>query len=189
MTVEAPTETKTSQRLECPACGEKAKRVSAATLGALLKDEFAKQFATTIHSCCNTSGQGCKPIDRNTGWRFCAAIDCDLVYFAEEGDATFTKSQLKVPVGLKETSGERPLCYCFGHSVATIKAELRAQGSSNALDDIRTKMKDPGCRCETKNPAGSCCLGSVARGIEIAQQELASNGSNVPHESTSPPTI
>lgn len=102
----------------------------------------------------------------------CDSPDCDVVYFSEEGDTNFTKSQLKVSVGVKETTGERPLCYCFKHSVASIKEELRTKGRSDALDDIRAKMKDPGCHCETSNPSGSCCLGSVGRGIEIAQKEL-----------------
>jgi copper chaperone CopZ len=40
------------------------------------------------------------------------------------------------------------------------------------LEDIRRKMKDPGCACEVTNPSGSCCLGAVGRGIETAKAEL-----------------
>ncbi|MFN4261654.1 MAG: mercuric transporter MerT family protein [Gemmataceae bacterium] len=172
MTVETQTETKTARRVECPSCGKKAKQVRTVTLGALLKEEFAKRFTADGHSCCGTTGEGCQPINGDTGWRFCDSQDCDVVYFSEEGDTTFTKSQLKVPVGVKEQAGDRPLCYCFGHSVASIKKELRTKGRSDALEDIRAKMKVPGCRCERENPSGSCCLGSVAKGIKIAQEEL-----------------
>jgi copper chaperone CopZ len=77
-----------------------------------------------------------------------------------------------VPVGIKEKAGDRPLCYCFGHSVATIEQELRTKGRSDALEDIRRKMKTPGCACEVKNPSGSCCLGTVRKGIEAAKSEL-----------------
>ncbi len=108
-----------------------------------------------------------------------------MVYFTEEGDTQFTKPQLKVSVGVKESSGERPLCYCFGHSVGSIKEELRMKGHSDALDDIRAKMKDPGCHCETSNPSGSCCLGSVTKGIRIAQEEL---GLNAPKTTTASTT-
>lgn len=173
------TETKTARRVECPSCGKKAKRVSPVTLGAVLRDEFAEPFAADGQSCCDSNGEGCKPVTGDTGWRFCDSPDCDVVYFSEEGDTHFTKSQLKVPVGVKETSGERPLCYCFGHSVGSIKEELRTKGRSDALEDIRAKMKDPGCHCETSNPSGSCCLGSVTKGIQIAQEELGMNDSNV----------
>lgn len=72
-------------------------------------------------------------------YRFCGSQDCDVVYFAD--GQVFTKSNLKVQVGVKEVSGERPLCYCLGHSVASIKKELRTKGRSDALDDIRAKMK------------------------------------------------
>lgn len=167
----------------CPSCGQQAKRVSPVTLRALLKEQFAAQISSGDHSCCDSNGEGCNPIHADTGWRFCNSPDCDVVYFSEEGNAKFTKSQLKVPVGVKETSGERTLCYCFGHSVASIKNELSTKSHTDALDDIRTKMKDPGCHCETSNPSGSCCLGSVSKGIQVAQEELCMNDSNLTPDS------
>lgn len=146
------------------------------TLRALLMDQHDGHFdVPETHSGCEATEateSGCKPAGNDTGWRFCDASNCDVVYFAEQTDATFAKSDLRVEVGVKETAGERRLCYCFGHSVASIKQELRANGRSDALEDIRTKMATPGCRCETENPSGSCCLGSVAKGVKIAQEEL-----------------
>ena len=174
-----------TKRIQCPSCGCKAKRVSTSTIGALLDDDLAEQFTAGSRSCCATEGKGCASIKEDTGWRFCSSQDCDVVYFIEEGDTQFTKSQLKVSVGVKESSGERPLCYCFGHSVGSIKEELRMKGHSDALDDIRAKMKDPGCHCETSNPSGSCCLGSVTKGIRIAQEEL---GLNAPKTTTASTT-
>ncbi|WP_417735466.1 mercuric transporter MerT family protein [Roseiconus lacunae] len=174
----------TTTRVECPACGYKAKRVSTSTIGALLDDELDEQYVTDSQSCCATEGAGCASIKEDTGWRFCPSQNCDVVYFTEQGDRQFTKSQLKVSVGVKESSGERPLCYCFGHSVGSIKEELVTKNRSDALDDIRARMKDPGCHCETSNPSGSCCLGSVAKGIAIAQEEIRMNDSTVTLAST-----
>ncbi len=165
----------TEKRLHCPVCDNQANSVSTVTLGALLSDEFAEQFKRDGQSCHAPNGEGCVSVQGDTGWRFCDTTDCDVVYFSEESDTAFTKSQLKVSVGVKETSSERPLCYCFKHSVATIKEELRTTGNSAALEDIRVKMKDLGCHCETGNPSGICCLGSVGKGIKIAQEELAMN--------------
>ena len=141
----------TTTATECPTCGKTGKPVSPTTLRALLKDEVVGRVA-------------------ETEYRFCDAKDCASVYYGN--GQTFTKSELKVAVGVKETCGERPLCYCFGHSVGTITAELRTKGRSDALDDIRRKMKDPGCACEVTNPSGSCCLGTVAKGVETAKAEL-----------------
>ena len=94
------------------------------------------------------------------------------MYYGESGQ-TFTKSQLESRCRRgRKPGGERPLCYCFGHSVATITEELRTKDESDALEDIRRKMKDPGCSCDVKNPSGSCCLGTVAKGIETAKAEL-----------------
>lgn len=176
--------TKPTQRVRCPLCNTPAKRVSAVTLRALLKDEFASQLTTAEQVPCDPSEQGCRPLTADTGWRFCDLVSCDVVYFAEDGTTTFRKPQLKVTVGVKETTGERPLCYCFGHSVATIKSELQSKGRSVALQDVRKKMKGPGCHCETLNPSGSCCLGAVKKGIEIAQSELGPSSSEAHSRST-----
>ena len=165
-----------SVRICCPACGARGKPVGSVTIRSLLKDEFAEQVRGTGSEEGGTSSgseaAGCQPAEADSCWRFCESPGCDVVYFSECDDRQFTKSQLKVEVGIKETSGERPLCYCFGHSVESMKRELRRTGTCTALDDIRAKMKNSGCRCETENPSGSCCLGSVAHGLKIAQQEL-----------------
>src|SRR5262245_39958333 len=145
----------TATATECPKCRKKGKAVQALTLRALLKDEFIGQAA-------------------EADYHFCAAEECDVVYFGNR--LIFTRPQLKVPVGVKETSGERPLCYCFGPSVASIKEELQAKGRSDALEDIRRQMRHPGCRCEVTDPSGSCCLGSVARGIDIARGGTGNGG-------------
>lgn len=138
---------------QCPRCRTDGKKVSAVTLNALVKDEIRERIAA------------------DTEYSFCDAKGCDVVYFTASAE-TITTVQLAVAIGVKLASGERPLCYCFGHSVASIKDEIRAKGRSDALDDIRQKMKDPGCACESKNPSGACCLGVVGKGIETAMVEL-----------------
>ena len=145
--------TSSSTAVRCPQCSNRGKTVQPLTVRSLLKDDAVGQAA-------------------DLEYRFCDSKGCDVVYFGQQ--QTIVKSDLKVPVGVKEASGERPLCYCFGHSVATIKNEPRTKARSDALADIRQKIKDPGCRCETENPSGACCLGSVADGIETAKAELGS---------------
>src|SRR5437870_5259246 len=97
----------TTTTAECPGCGKKAKAVKPLTLRALLKGPFTGQVA-------------------HAGYHFCDAQDCTVIYFGQ--GQSFTASHLRVSVGLKEATGERPLCYCFDHSVASIKGELRTKG-------------------------------------------------------------
>lgn len=98
-------ETSTGKRTQCPACGTKAKRIGPTTLRALLKSEFARGIGVAESPSCCTSPDsdtsGCKPVTGDTGWRFCDSRDCDVVYFSEQGETTFAKSQLKVAVGVK----------------------------------------------------------------------------------------
>lgn len=168
----------TQTRLVCPSCATKGKRVGLATLRALLKEEFAREFTGGEQASCD-GGPGCSPLGGDTGWRFCDSQECDVVYFSETSDRTFLKCHLHVPVGVKEKAGDRPLCYCFGHSIASIKEEFRAKGHSDALQHVRAKMEDPGCRCVTENPSGACCLGSVTKGVEIAREELTMSDSEI----------
>ena len=127
----------------CPECGITGKPVGRVTLEALLKSKNRNRI----------DGEG---------YRFCAEPGCGTVYFDSNSPSSFTRDDLTVPVGRKETSGPRPICYCFGFSIEQIEEEIRATGQCGVEDRIRARMKS-GCDCETKNPQGSCCLGSVAR--------------------------
>ena len=121
-----PVEATTQTRLVCPSCGTKGRRVGLATLRALLKEEFVREFSGGEQASCDAKSNGdpgCSPLGGDTGWRFCDSLECDVVYFSETSDRTFLKCHLHVPVGVKEKAGDRPLCYCFGHSVATITSD------------------------------------------------------------------
>lgn len=133
---------KKATEFHCPSCGAAGKPVKVVTLRALLKPEKSAEIA-------------------NKAYFFCGSPMCDTVYFSEDGSRTFFKADLTVRVGVKEVSPPRPLCYCFGHSVEGIFADVERTGKSTAVDEITRRIKEEGCSCETKNPAGSCCLGTV----------------------------
>ena len=90
---------------------------------------------------------------KNQGYYFCENPACDVVYFGED-NAVIPKSQLRTAVGIKESSPDTLLCYCFGVT--------RADVSNNpAIKDYVVKMTKEGvCSCETSNPSGRCCLKS-----------------------------
>lgn len=57
--------------------------------------------------------------------------------------------------------GRRLVCYCFDESEESIRAELREQGRSGAVERVRAHIAARRCACDVKNPRGVCCLGEL----------------------------
>jgi len=127
----------------CPRCAEKGKTVSLITVGSMAK----------------TSVEAHK-LARRSYW-LCRNPDCSVVYFAP--GITVEKAELRVPVNFKEKNYDGPVCYCFNHTVASIRAEIQSTGRSTAQTAITREIQAGRCACEVKNPAGSCCLGDITR--------------------------
>ena len=103
---------------------------------------------------------------RTPAWErafFCQEPTCPVVYFdgvAEHID----KTEVRVAVFQKETDPNRPVCYCFEHSVAEVLDAEREDGSIRVVDEITAACRRGLDRCEETNPQGRCCLGNV-RGL------------------------
>jgi hypothetical protein len=83
---------------------------------------------------------------------FCEAPDCDVVYFSEDGWTAACKD-VRTTIGLKNPSdGEALICYCFG--VGNDEAAANPEVKTYVIN----KTKAQACACETRNPAGRCCL-------------------------------
>lgn len=130
----------------CPITGKRGKRVSLITVQSLVRPDYVTRIE-----------------DRE--WYFCDLPDCDVVYFAENGQ-TLRKDALKVRVGLKERQAPRLVCYCFDHTVEGIHEEIKCTGRSTVGTAITAKVQAGECHCETMNPKGSCCLGDVAKVVK-----------------------
>lgn len=61
------------------------------------------------------------------------------------------------------------ICYCFNHSKKELFESIKNQNEMEVVNDIKSKMKDPGCFCETANPSGKCCLADVMTFIKVAK--------------------
>ena len=94
--------------------------------------------------------------DKKQGYYFCEDPNCDVVYFGEDG-SVINRSEVRTTVGVKESSGDAPLCYCFGIS----KEDFNSNPSLR--DFVVQKTKGGLCSCETSNPSGRCCLGDFPR--------------------------
>ena len=135
----------------CPACGMKGKTVPLLTVKNLVRDH------TRVVASCSYS--------------FCRTANCEIVYFCNQ--AAFTKADLKVRVGIKETAAPIPLCYCFDYSCEDICRDIEATGETSVLEKIKTEVQGGFCACEVKNPSGTCCLGDITRAIQEAKKRAA----------------
>ena len=103
---------------------------------------------------------------------FDSSPDCEIVYYSNEHDSYFTKKDVRIRVGIKESEPPNPICYCFGHTVESARAEIQATGRSTVVAEITKEIQAGQCACEVKNPSGKCCLGDVTRaandGLRIA---------------------
>ncbi|MBI3099588.1 MAG: hypothetical protein HYY93_15375 [Planctomycetes bacterium] len=75
---------------------------------------------------------------------------------------------MKVRFGARDKDSPRTVCYCFGHTVESIREEVERTGRSTVAASITAKVKAGECRCETMNPKGGCCLGEVQKAVRDA---------------------
>jgi hypothetical protein len=62
---------------------------------------------------------------------------------------------------MTEFNKEGLICYCFKQSKQELFNAIGSGNEKDILDDIKSKMKNPGCFCETANPSGKCCLADI----------------------------
>jgi hypothetical protein len=61
------------------------------------------------------------------------------------------------------------ICYCFKKSKKELFDAVKNGEENLIVDDIKSKMKNPGCFCEKSNPSGKCCLADVQAFIKKAK--------------------
>ena len=132
---------------------------------------------TAVDAICPTNGVVGKKVDLQTvksllslplnvlggkSYRFCADADCPTVYYSEDGTQLFTESDLRERVYQKHADDEEiSICYCFQHSLGSIRNEIAESGGSTVVAEITAGIKAGQCACDIRNPQGSCCLGNV----------------------------
>jgi hypothetical protein len=103
-------------------------------------------------------------------YKVCRNPDCPVVYFVR--GIAIDKTELRVPVNFKEKNYDGPVCYCFNHTLASIRAEIQSTGRSTVQAAITKEIQAGRCACEVKNPAGACCLGDIARAVRSVVVKL-----------------
>lgn len=139
----------------CVRCGAKGRAVSLATLMSLLKPEALERLTTDQYN-------------------FDPSPECEVVYFSNAANSYFVKDDLTVRVGIKEKDEPIPLCYCFGHTLETARAEIVATGISTVSESITREIQAETCECGIRNPSGACCLGEVHKAIDGLLDDMQS---------------
>jgi Zinc binding domain len=98
-------------------------------------------------------------------YRFCPDPHCDVVYFSADGQG-FTTAEVRVPVWQKLPFGDRPICYCFGESEASMRSAIASGEGDRVIDRIREHIAAERCACSVRNPRGACCLGDVIAAVK-----------------------
>ena len=145
---------KKSSKAICPSCGHTSQAVKARTVRQLITNPGGVNLVANQYF-------------------FCAQPGCELVYFALQSDQSFSKSDLTVRVGAKETEDPIPVCYCFGHSRGSIRDEIERNGHSEVVEEIRGEIAASNCACDVKNPSGKCCLGEVTKAVREIEATIA----------------
>lgn len=113
------------------------------------------------------------------GFYFCETSTCQCVYFNNVQQIYLHKEDIKVSVGIKETEGSIPVCYCFNWTKDRIFDQIKQQEYSTVIQEITTKVKAGECSCEIKNPSGKCCLGEVNKMIKNGMELYSKGGEKI----------
>jgi len=138
-----------------------------------------------LNPVCPTNGIAGKRVDKQTiksllglplyelrsdQYFFCRAGDCPTVYYSTDGTQIFEEVDLRERVYQKHIDDESIfVCYCFQHTPAEIRQELRDTGNSTIAASITRGIQAGQCGCDIRNPQGSCCLGNVNNFVKSLQ--------------------
>jgi hypothetical protein len=115
------------------------------------------------------------PLTRMTSseYRFCRDPHCPTVYYSLDGTQRFSEPDMREKVYQKHPGDEDVfVCYCFRHTIGSIRAELVATGSTSVIEAINTGIQAGKCACDIRNPQGTCCLGNVRAVVLRLQEEM-----------------
>lgn len=126
----------------CRSCLANSRAVSRKTVLLMLKPELLEQAMTG-------------------NYNFCSTADCSVVYFDDQGGNSFSIDELRLRVGIKSREDPISLCYCFGFEESHLRDEIVRTGLTTVPEKILKLIREGLCACESRNPAGVCCLGEV----------------------------
>jgi hypothetical protein len=109
---------------------------------------------------------------RPTSYYFCPTEQCAVVYFTQDGEQSFREEELRERVYQKHPHDDEALiCYCFRHTLGSIREEWRQRGQSTVVETVTAGTQIGQCACDLRNPQSTCCLGNLRRFVEQMKRE------------------
>lgn len=100
---------------------------------------------------------------------YCKTLDCETVYFHEDGSQVISEEGLRVPVYHKHANApSTKICYCFEILIQDLEEDIAAFEGKKSVGRINAGITAGQCACDIRNPEGVCCLGNVKRHIKTA---------------------
>ena len=135
----------------CPHCGQPGRSVELQTVKAMLA--VSLELVRAAH------------------YNFCSTATCPVVYFADEGEQCFGEADIRERVYQKHPDDDDVMiCYCFRHTLRSIRDEWQQTGKSSVLPAITAGTQSGYCACDLRNPQGTCCLGNVRKFVQQLEQ-------------------
>ena len=127
----------------CPNCGNSGSNVDEITV----KSQLKKEVRYNMHL-------------RLDEFNFCTNPKCDTVYYSNDGSETFSQSNIKSKITIKNDDPKTPLCYCK----KLLKENVTLMIKNNEPDipkKVKAIISDGKSFCEKSNPKGTCCTEDI----------------------------
>lgn len=143
----------TKRVVECPTCKRMGQQVEKVTVMSLLKEDYAKD------------------LEEGEKYFLCTNPICNTVYYTD-GGKVFSKDQVKVRVGFKETEEPILVCYCSNVTKKNIQEAVWIQGAKTLKEVVKTTGAMIKNDCLHNNPKGACCSTDIKQVMQEALSQV-----------------
>ena len=127
----------------CPSCNNNGSNVD----GITVKSQLKKEVRDNMHLGMDE-------------FNFCTNPKCDTVYYSIDGSETFSQSDIKSKVTIKNDDPKTPLCYCRKLLKQNV-IDMIKNNEPDIAKKVKAIISDGKSFCEKSNPKGTCCTEDI----------------------------
>lgn len=122
--------------MKCPTCNKTGQKVAAETVKHIIKTENKNKVAEKDYYLCTNPA-------------------CNVAYY--NGDSSFDKSELTVPLWYKKNANPIYACYCRKITQEEVTKTVLETDLTDAADIMHHLRGEAESNCKINNPTGHCC--------------------------------